>query len=77
MKKASEIYLIKISKSDAIYMRNNGYGEFVKKTYSKHPTYFLVEEQDTYEYNRKTRRRDIVKYGALSVYRQYRKSLIK
>lgn len=58
-------------------MRENGYGEFVKKTYSGSPTYYLVEEPDTYRYNRKTRKNDIVKYGALSVYKQYRESLVK
>lgn len=70
------IDIIKISKDDAFYMRENGYNEAVKKSKSKHPTYYLVEESDTYRYDKHTRKRYIIKYGALSFYRKYRKSML-
>lgn len=67
--------IIKISKSDAKYMREQGYGQYVKKSHSKHPTYYLVEEPDVTVYNKNARRRDIAKYGALSVYKMHRKEI--
>lgn len=70
------IGLIKISKSDAEYMRKYVGEKYVKKSYSKHPTYYLVEERDETVYNRKTKKYEIVKYGALSLYKKYRNSLI-
>ena len=51
--------------------------EYVKKSHSKHPTYYLVEEHDEYEFNRKTGRKELVRVGALTRYKQYRESLIK
>lgn len=74
--KEVKIYLIKISRNDASYMRKAGYEYFVKKSYSGHSTYYLVEEKDTYEYNPKTHKRELVKRGALYVYRRYRNSII-
>lgn len=58
-------------------MRKNGYGEFVKKSHSKHPTYYLVEDPDTYGYDGKTRKKYVVKHGALNFYYDYRNSLLK
>lgn len=71
------IDIIKISKEDAFYMRKNGYGEHVKKSKSKHPTYYLVEEPDTYRYDRKTHKRYVVHKGALNFYYDYRKAMLK
>lgn len=58
-------------------MREKGYGHCVKKSQSKHPTYYLVEESDTYGYDRKNRKRYVSKKGALSFYNEYRKSLLE
>ena len=35
--------MIKITNTEAEYMRGAGYQNLVRKTYSKHPTYYLVE----------------------------------
>lgn len=35
--------MIKITNEEAEYMRERGYKNLVRKTYSKHPTYYLVE----------------------------------
>lgn len=57
-------------------MRKNGYGDCVKKSKSKHPTYYLVEETNSYGYDKKTRKRYITHKGALNFYYDYRKSLL-
>lgn len=69
--------LIKISKNDAVWMREHGYADCVKKSYSNNPHYYLVEEADTYGWNPKTRKKYVKKQGALSVYYDYRASLVK
>lgn len=58
-------------------MRKNGYGEHVKKSKSKHPTYYLVEEPDTYKYDKKTHKRYVIHKGALNFYYDYRKAMLK
>lgn len=70
------INIIKISKEDAFYMRRHGYSEAVKKSKSKHPTYYLVEEPDNYRYDKETHKRYVSRQGALSFYRNYRKSML-
>lgn len=35
--------MIKITNVEAEHMRECGYKNFVKKSYTKHPTYYLVE----------------------------------
>jgi len=35
--------MIKITNIEADYLRTNGMGNFIKKSYSKHPSYYLVE----------------------------------
>ena len=35
--------MIKITNDEASYLRANGVGKFIKKSYTKHPTYYLVE----------------------------------
>lgn len=35
--------MIKITNDEANYLRANGVGRFIKKSYTKHPTYYLVE----------------------------------
>lgn len=71
------IFIIKITKDDAFYMRKHGYAESVKKSKSKHPTYYLVEEPDVYGYDKKNHKRYVKKKGALSFYYRYRKELVK
>lgn len=71
------IFIIKITKNDAFYMRKHGYTEFVKKSKTKHPTYYLVEEPDVYGYDKRNHKRYIKKKGALSFYYGYRNELTK
>ena len=35
--------MIQITAAEAEYMRANGFKNLVRKTYTKHPTYYLVE----------------------------------
>lgn len=42
--------MIKITKDEAKYLRAKGYDEFVKKTYTKNPTYFCVEKTKVLEF---------------------------
>lgn len=77
LKRKKENTIIKITKKDAFYLRKHGYAESVKKSKSKHPTYYLVEEPDVYGYDKKNRKRYVSKQGALSFYYEYRKSLLK
>ncbi len=35
--------MIQITATEAEYMRKNGYKNMVHKSYTKHPTYYLVE----------------------------------
>jgi len=58
-------------------MRKNGYGEHVKKSKSKHPTYYLVEDKDVFRYDRETGKRFVTHTGALSFYYRYRKNMLK
>jgi hypothetical protein len=68
--------LIKITKREAEIMRNEGYGEFVKHSYSKHKTYYLVEEQNNvYKYDPKKGKRVLVRLSALNMLKKYRKSI--
>ena len=46
-------------------MRKNGYDEFVKHSYSKHKTYYLVEEKtDVYKYDPKKGKRILIRLSA-------------
>ena len=71
--------MIIISKQEAKYLRKEGYGEFVKKSFNKkHPTYYCVEEKENiYKYikleNNKTKR-ILVRLSALNKLEEYRKS---
>lgn len=66
--------MVKISKKEALIMREKGYGEFVKKTFSKHPSYFLVEEKENiYRYERGTNKRRLVRLSALNMLEKIRK----
>ena len=58
-------------------MRKHGYSEAVKKSKSKHPTYYLVEEPDSYRYDKETHKRYVSRRGALNFYYDYRKSMLK
>ena len=70
--------MIKISRKEAEYMRKNGYDEFVKHSYSKHKTYYLVEEQaNVYKYDQSKGKRILVRLSALNMLNKYRESLIK
>ena len=68
--------MIKISKKEAFMLRENGYGEFVKKSRSKHPTYYCVEDKnDTYKYDKALKKKVLIKLGALNMLKKYRKSI--
>lgn len=68
--------MIKISKKEAEFMRKNGYDEFVKHSYSKHKTYYLVEEQnDVYKYNPSKGKRTLERLSALNMLKKYRRSI--
>lgn len=38
--------MLKITKNEAFYMRNAGFDNLVKHSYTRHKTYFLVEERE-------------------------------
>lgn len=44
IKKKEENILIKITKQEAFKMREDGYSEYVHMSRSKHPTYYLEEQ---------------------------------
>ena len=68
--------MIKITKKEAFKLREEGYSEFVKKSYSKNPTYYLVEEEnDVYRYDPKLGKRVLVRLSALNMLNKYRKSV--
>ena len=68
--------MIKITKHEANYMRENGYDEFVKHTWTKNKTYYLVEERnDVYKYDPKKGKRTLVRLSALNMLKKYRKSI--
>lgn len=57
-------------------LREKGYGNFVLKSHTKHPKYYLVEEQnDVYKYNSKEGKRVLVRLSALNMLKEYRKSV--
>ena len=59
-------------------LRKEGYGEFVKKSHSKHPTYYCVEDKnDIYKYNPSKGKRILVRLGALNMLNKYRESIKK
>lgn len=67
--------MIKISKQEAFTMRDQGYEEFVKHSYSKHPTYYLVEEtNDVYAYNPDTHRKSFVRLSAMNALKKIREN---
>lgn len=37
--------MIKITKDEAMFLRENGFADMVKHSYSKRPTLFVVEER--------------------------------
>lgn len=65
--------MIPITKQEAQYMRQEGYGEFVKHTFSRHKHYYLVEHtEDWYKWigHKKT----LVRLSAMRKLDEYRKS---
>ncbi len=67
--------MIKLTKEEAFKLRDEGYSDFVKKSHSKHPTYYLVEEKnDVYKYSSKEGKRVLVRLSALNMLEKYRKS---
>lgn len=66
--------MIIITKAEAKWMREHDFGYCVKKSYSKHPTYYLVEEQDDVQYDRELKRNIVTREGALTVLHKYRES---
>lgn len=68
--------MIKITKKEAFMLREKGYGEFVKKSHSKHPTYYCVEDKnDIYKYDKALKKKVLVKLGALNMLNKYRESI--
>lgn len=53
--------MVKITKQEAFYMRDIVGNEYIKKTYSKHPTYYLVEDKTTMKKLREYREARTVK----------------
>ena len=70
--------MIKITKSEAFELRKMGYEEFVQHTYSKHKSYYLVEErEDIYRYDKATKKKELVRLSALNALDKLRKSKTK
>lgn len=68
--------MLNITKHEAFMLREKGYGNFVLKSHTKHPKYYLVEEQnDVYKYNSKEGKRVLVRLSALNMLKEYRKSV--
>ena len=67
--------MIKITKKEAFMLREKGYEEFVKKSHTKHPKYYCVEEQNVYKYDPKKEEYVLVRLGALNMLKKYRKSI--
>ena len=68
--------MIKITKKEAFMLREKGYEEFVKKSHTKHPKYYCVEEQnDVYKYDPKKGKCVLVRLSALNMLKKYRKSI--
>lgn len=55
------VFILKITKRDAFFMRSIGYGEYINKSYSRKPTYYLVEERNALKAYKKYRDSLIVK----------------
>ena len=69
--------MINITKKEAFMMRKNGYEEFVLKSHSKHPKYYLVEEtEDIWRWNKGLKRRELVRLSAINALEKYRKERI-
>lgn len=69
--------MLLISKSDALYMRSKGFEELVKSSSNKrHKHYYLVEEPDSWYWDRKLHKKIITRVGALSFYKKYKSSRI-
>lgn len=65
-----------ITKKEAFYLRENGYGEFVKTSHTKHKKYYCVEEQNNvYKYDPKKGKRVLVRLSALNMLKKYRESI--
>ena len=70
--------MVKITQNEAFEMRKMGYEEFVKHTYTKHKTYYLVEERDNvYKYDKSTKQKELIRLSALNALYQLRASKIK
>ena len=69
--------MITITKKEAEFLRENNYSDYVKKSFSKHPTYFLVEEtNDKYKKDYKTGKYKLVKLSPVHMLEKYRKDRI-
>lgn len=63
--------MIRISKEDAMYMREQGYGYCVHRCNSRRPSYYLVEEKNEGYFDKKKRKFVVTKPGALAVYNEH------
>ena len=55
--------MIQITAAEATYMREHGFKNMVRKSYTKHPTYYLVEAPRAVNELKKYQRTRIVKEG--------------
>lgn len=67
--------ILDINKQEAVYMRQNGYQDCVKKTHTRKINYYLVEQPDKIDYDENGKQK-LIKKGALRVLCEYRQSLI-
>lgn len=69
--------MINITKHEAFIMREKGYEEFILKSHSKHPKYYIVEERENiYKWNKGLHRKELVRLSAMNALEEYRKSCI-
>lgn len=67
--------MVIITKKEAFKLREDGYAEFVKKSANKqHPTYYCVEEENIYKYDKALKKKVLVRLGALGKLEEYRRS---
>ena len=67
--------MIKITKNEAKYMKENGYEDCINTT-GHHKEYRLVEErEDVYAYDKNGKRGRLLTLGALNALKRYREEI--
>ncbi len=68
--------MIKITKNEAKYMKENGYEDCIIHTTGHHKEYRLVEErEDVYAYDKNGKRGRLLTLGALNALKRYREEI--